>query len=58
MENQKQNNVSSTFAIAPFVLLHDSDEKTMTVQALLEIIENLKGRGYEFKVLTKKTGAG
>ncbi len=35
------------------ILMHDLDPKDTTVEALPEIIEGLKSRGYEFEVLSK-----
>ena len=47
--NKAKNNNSSC------VLMHDSDERTTTVQALPEIIESLTEMGYHFEALTPET---
>ena len=39
------------------ILMHDTDPKTTTVQALPEIIEGLKSQGFIFDVLSKDTYA-
>ena len=41
----------------PIILMHDLDPKTTTVDALREIIEGLRSKGYAFDVLSKTTHA-
>lgn len=41
----------------PIILMHDLDPKTTTVEALPEIIEGLKSKGFAFDVLSKNTDA-
>lgn len=50
IENVKNNILHKENVI---ILMHDSPVKTTTVQALPEIINNLKKQGFDFKTLSK-----